>query len=155
MSSQREQYGNNVHLFIGTGRSPCKITSRPFAFANNSIVIHRGIDSLFLFKSVSFFLSSCRSSLARSFGSVPSFVSLVLLHTAIMTQARRVQVRRYLLMYYTPEILLNHVFEDLRKPKAPNSSPSQYLFVRMINLDCDMDEGLKPKVRKNTFSLLQ
>jgi hypothetical protein len=77
MSSPREQYGSTVHLFIGTGRSPCKITSRPFAFANNSIVIHRGLDSLFPFKSVSFFLSSCRSSLAHSFGSVPSFVSLV------------------------------------------------------------------------------
>jgi hypothetical protein len=24
-------------------------------------------------------------------------------------------------MYYTPETLLNHVFEDLRKTKAPNS----------------------------------
>jgi hypothetical protein len=23
-------------------------------------------------------------------------------------------------MYYTPETLLNHVFEDLRKTKAPN-----------------------------------
>jgi hypothetical protein len=28
-------------------------------------------------------------------------------------------------MYYAPETLLNHVFEDLRKTKAPNSSPSQ------------------------------
>jgi hypothetical protein len=26
MPSQREQYGSIVHLFIGTGRSPCKIT---------------------------------------------------------------------------------------------------------------------------------
>jgi hypothetical protein len=121
MSSQREQYGSTVHLFIGTGDSPCKITSRPFAFANNSIVIHRGLDSLFPFKSVSFFLSLCRSSLAHSFGSIPSFVSLVLLYTVILTQVRRVQVRRYLLMYYTPETLLNHVFEDLRKPKAPNT----------------------------------
>jgi hypothetical protein len=128
MPSQREQYGSTVHLFIGTGRSPCKITSRPFAFANNSIVIHRGLDSLFPFKSVSFFLSSCRSSLAHSFGSVPSFVSLVLLHTMILTQVRRVQVRKYLLMYYTPETLLNHVFEDLRKPKAPIVAP------RNINL---------------------
>jgi hypothetical protein len=34
MPSQREQYGSTVHLFIGTGRSPCKITSRPFAFDN-------------------------------------------------------------------------------------------------------------------------
>jgi hypothetical protein len=25
-------------------------------------------------------------------------------------------------MYYTPETLLNHVFEDLRKTKAPNRS---------------------------------
>jgi hypothetical protein len=24
-------------------------------------------------------------------------------------------------MYFTPETLLNHVFEDLRKPKAPNT----------------------------------
>jgi hypothetical protein len=24
-------------------------------------------------------------------------------------------------MYYTPETLLNHVFEDLRKTKAPNT----------------------------------
>jgi hypothetical protein len=37
-----------------------------------------------------------------------------------------IRVRRYLFMYYTPEALLNHVFEDLRKTKAPNSSPSQY-----------------------------
>jgi hypothetical protein len=58
-------------------------------------------------------------------------------------------------MYYTPETLLNYVFEDLRKPKAPNSSPSQYQFVRIINSNCDMDEGLKPKVRKNTFPLLE
>jgi hypothetical protein len=126
MLSQREQYGSIVHLFIGTGCSPCKITSRPLAFDNNSIVIPRGLDSLFLFKLVSFFLSSCRSSLAHSFGSVASFVPLVFLHTVILTQVRKVHVRRYLLMYYTPETLLNHVFEDLRKPKAPNSSPSQY-----------------------------
>jgi hypothetical protein len=52
MSSQREQYGSTVHLFIGTGRSPCKITPMPFTFANDSIVIHRGPNSLFPFKSV-------------------------------------------------------------------------------------------------------
>jgi hypothetical protein len=120
--SQREQYGSTVHLFIGMGRSPCKITSRPFTFANNSIVIHRGLDSLFPFKLVSFFLSSCRSSLAHSFGSVPPFVSLVLLHIVILTQVRRVQVLRYLFLYYTPETSLNHVFEDLRKSKAPNTN---------------------------------
>jgi hypothetical protein len=85
MPSQREQYGSTVHLFIGTSRSPCKITSRPFAFDNNSIVIYRGLDSLFIFKSVSSFLPTCRSFLAHSFGSVPSFVLLVFLHTTILT----------------------------------------------------------------------
>jgi hypothetical protein len=55
MPSQREQYGDTVHLFIGTGRNPCKITPMPFTFANDPIVTHRGLNSLFLFKSVPFF----------------------------------------------------------------------------------------------------
>jgi hypothetical protein len=54
MPSPREQYGSTVHLFIGTGRSPCKITLMPFTLANDSIVIHRGLNSLFPFKSVPF-----------------------------------------------------------------------------------------------------
>jgi hypothetical protein len=54
MPSPHEQYGSTVHLFIGTGRSPYKITPMPFTFANNSIEIHRGLNSLFIFKSVSF-----------------------------------------------------------------------------------------------------
>jgi hypothetical protein len=31
-TSPREQYGAIVHLFIGTGRSLCKITSMPLTF---------------------------------------------------------------------------------------------------------------------------
>jgi hypothetical protein len=54
MTSQREQYGSTVHLFIGTGRNPCKITLMSFTFANDSIVTHRGLNSLFVFKLVSF-----------------------------------------------------------------------------------------------------
>jgi hypothetical protein len=54
MSNQREQYGGTVHLFIGTGHSPYKITFMPFTFDNNPIVIYRGLNSLFIFKSVSF-----------------------------------------------------------------------------------------------------
>jgi hypothetical protein len=53
MPSQHVQYGNTVHLFIGTGRSPCKITLMPFTFINNSIVILQGLVWLFIFKSVS------------------------------------------------------------------------------------------------------
>jgi hypothetical protein len=54
MPSQREQYRSTVHLFIGTGHSPCKITPMPFTFANDSIMTHRGLNSLFPFKSVPF-----------------------------------------------------------------------------------------------------
>jgi hypothetical protein len=121
MPSQREQYRVTVHLFIGTGRNPCKITPMPFTSANNSIIIHQGLNSLFIFKSVS--LSVIMPKLfytqlwLRAILRTPS----VLLHAVVLTH-----VRRYLLMYYTPETLSNHVFEDLRKPKAPNSSPSQY-----------------------------
>jgi hypothetical protein len=53
MPSQREQYRSTVHLFIGMGRSPYKITLMPFIFINNSIVILRGLIWLYIFKSVS------------------------------------------------------------------------------------------------------
>jgi hypothetical protein len=52
-TSQREQYGGTVHLFIGTGRSLCKITFMPFMFTIGLRTIHRGLDGLFPFKSVS------------------------------------------------------------------------------------------------------
>jgi hypothetical protein len=51
---QREQYGGTVHLFIGTGRNLCKITFMPFIFAIDLWTTQRGLDSLFLFKSVPF-----------------------------------------------------------------------------------------------------
>jgi hypothetical protein len=40
----------------------------------------------------------------------------VLLHVVVLTQ-----VRRYLFTHCTPKTLLNHVFEDLWKLKAPNT----------------------------------
>jgi hypothetical protein len=53
-TSQREQYGSTVHLFIGTGHSLCKITFMPFMFTIDLRTIYRGLDSLFLFKLVPF-----------------------------------------------------------------------------------------------------
>jgi hypothetical protein len=53
-TSQREQCGGAVHLFIGTGCSLCKITFMPFMFTIDLRTIYRGLDSLFLFKSVPF-----------------------------------------------------------------------------------------------------
>jgi hypothetical protein len=53
-TSQRKQYGATVHLFIGTGRSLCKITFMTLIFTIDLRTIYRGLDSLFLFKPVSF-----------------------------------------------------------------------------------------------------
>ena len=53
-TSQREQYGGTVHLFIGTGRNLCEITFMPFMFTIDLWTIYRGLESLFLFKSVPF-----------------------------------------------------------------------------------------------------
>jgi hypothetical protein len=64
MPSQPEQYGGTVQLFIGTGHSPYKITFTPFTFGSNPIVTHRGLNSLFIFKSVSF--SAIMPKLSRS-----------------------------------------------------------------------------------------
>jgi hypothetical protein len=53
-TSQREQYGGTVHLFIGTGRSLSEITFMPFMFTIDLRTISQGLDSLFLLKSVPF-----------------------------------------------------------------------------------------------------
>jgi hypothetical protein len=53
-TSQREQYEGTVHLFIGTGRSLCKITFMPFMFTIDLRTIQQGLDSLFPFKSIPF-----------------------------------------------------------------------------------------------------
>jgi hypothetical protein len=60
-TSQREQYSATVHLFIGTERSLCKITSMPLIFTIDLGIIYRGLDSLFPLKSVSF--STAKSKL--------------------------------------------------------------------------------------------
>jgi hypothetical protein len=73
MPSQRDQYGSTIHLFIGTGRSPCRITLMPFTFINNSIVILRGLIWLFIFKSVPLFCCHAEAFLRiASWSSYPS-----------------------------------------------------------------------------------
>jgi hypothetical protein len=69
-TSQREQYMDIVHLFIGTGRSPVKITFMSFTTSYNHDTNYHGPTGLFLFKSVnpsSQGVSLCRSSLDDSF----------------------------------------------------------------------------------------
>ena len=53
-TSQHEQYGGTVHLFIGTGRSLWEITFMPFTFIIDLYTNLWGLNSLFSFKSVPF-----------------------------------------------------------------------------------------------------
>jgi hypothetical protein len=121
MPSQCEQYGVTVHLIIGTGHSPCKITLMPFTFANNSIVIHRGLNSLFIFKSVSLFCYHAEALLRAASASRYHSYSLLCFFTLWFQLKSKGTCSCIILL----GILLNHVFEDLRKPKAPNSYTSR------------------------------
>jgi hypothetical protein len=56
-TSQHEQYGGNVPLFIGTGRSPVKITFMSLMTSYNHDTNYHGLIGLFLFKSVQPFVS--------------------------------------------------------------------------------------------------
>jgi hypothetical protein len=48
ITSQREQYGVTVHLFIGIGRSLGKITFMSLTFTVSQKVSYRGLSGLFL-----------------------------------------------------------------------------------------------------------
>jgi hypothetical protein len=56
-TSQREQYMGTDHLFIGTRRSPVKITFMSLMTSYNHDTNHHGLIGLFLFKSVHPFVS--------------------------------------------------------------------------------------------------
>jgi hypothetical protein len=79
ITSQREQYGVTVHLFIGTGRSLDKITFMSLTFTVDHKASCQGLSSLFSFRSVSPFtivIVLSRSSFSYNFGA-----SLSLLQT--------------------------------------------------------------------------
>jgi hypothetical protein len=149
-TSQREQYGGTVHLFISTGRSLCKFTFMPFIFTIDSWTTQRGLDSLFPFKSV-LFPPLSRSSLTRSFGATPAFVS-TMLFTSCMVLTR---VRRYLFICYTWKTLLNHVFEDLRKTKAPNKDDEPPQVKTLIKGEMKMIKKFKIKDHRTQESTKQ
>jgi hypothetical protein len=56
-TSQHEQYGGIVYLFIGTGRSPIRITFMSLMTSYNHDTNYHGLIGLFLFKSVQPFVS--------------------------------------------------------------------------------------------------
>jgi hypothetical protein len=124
---QREQYGVTVHLFIGTRRSPDKITFLSLTFTINHKVSYQGLNSLFPFKSVSsstFIIILSRSSFSHSFGVRSSCLRVVSPCHAYLHLKAKASCSS---LCYT-EKYISHVFEDLRKSKAPTVAP------RSINL---------------------
>jgi hypothetical protein len=116
ITSEREQYGGTVHLFIGMGHSPDKITFVSLITNHNHDTNYQGLCGLFLFKSVPPFVpsvSSCRSSFNCSFG--------IHLHVtpACMSSCRRC-----------------FCLEDLRRRRRPPTvAPSRCLIVFRNELD--------------------
>jgi hypothetical protein len=111
MSSQREQY---EHLFIGTRHSSCKIILMPFTLANNSIGFHRGLNSLFISKSVSLSAIMPKPSYAQLRLCVILRTVFVLLHAVVSIQGRR-----YLFMHYTSRNIVKSCFWGPSEAEGP------------------------------------
>jgi hypothetical protein len=116
---QCEQYGVIFHLFIGTGRSPDKTTFMSLTFTVNHKASYQGLSSLFPFRSVSssnFDIILSRSSFSHSFGVRSSCLRVVSPYHAYLHPKAEASCSS---LCYT-EKHVSHVFEDLRKRKAPN-----------------------------------
>jgi hypothetical protein len=122
-TSQREKYGGTIHIFISTGRSPCKITFMPFIFTIDLRTICQGLDSFFLLKSVPFSAGEPKLPCTHlwrwfilcsdpAFHIVYSFIPSPKVPVHILCLGN----------------IVNHIFEDLWKTKAPTVAP------RSINL---------------------
>jgi hypothetical protein len=113
---QREQYRGTVHLFIGTGRSPDKITSMSLITNYDHNTYYQGLYSLFLFRSVSSFvfnMTPSRSSLNRSFS-----LYLHVTHAFVLSYRRCFFPRGPSAKKKTPNrgiITILHNLEDLSK----------------------------------------
>jgi hypothetical protein len=120
-TSQREQYRGIVHLFTGTERSLCEITFMPFMFTIDLRTICWGLDSLFLLKSVPFSGTEPKLPCAqlRCWFSLRSDPTSHIVYSFILSSKVPICVSHL-------GNIVSHVFEDLQKTKAPNSSPSQY-----------------------------
>jgi hypothetical protein len=128
---QREQYGVTVHLLIGTGRSPDKITFMSLTLTANNKASCQGLNSLFSFRSVlssTFVVVLSQNFSGHTFDARSSCSRVVSSYHACFHP--KVESSCISLCYTEKHI--SHVFEDLRKRKAPNSSQSQYQFVFVL-----------------------
>ena len=89
-TSQREQYGGTIHLFIGTGRSLGKNTFMTLTYSHNHDIKHQGFANLFLFCSAScltFIVALSRSH--RPLATTSAFVVIGLRQCLCLEDLRR------------------------------------------------------------------
>jgi hypothetical protein len=118
--NQREQYGDTVRLFIGTGHSPCKITLMPFTFVNNSMVILRGLIWFFIFKLVSF-----PAVLPKLFYTQLRPCVNLRVPCASPYRGSDPNFRRYLLTYFTPKNIVKSCFWGPSEAEGPQHRQSR------------------------------
>jgi hypothetical protein len=119
ITSQREQYGVTVHLFIGTGCSLGKITFMSLTFTVSQKVNYQGLSSLFPFRSVSFSITVLVLSRSFSIHSFEAGSSFFQIAPFIPCTPFISKPKLPVTVYYTGKHV-SCVFEDLRKTKAPN-----------------------------------
>ena len=119
---QREQYGVTVHLFIGTGRSPDKITFMFLTFTVNHKASYQGLSSLFPFRSVSsstFIIIQSRSSFSHSFGTHSSYLRVVFPYHVYLHLKAKASSNS---LYYTKNILVTF-FRTFGRGRPPKVAP--------------------------------
>jgi hypothetical protein len=114
----REQYGVTVHLFIGAGRSPDKITFMSLTFTVNHKASYQGLSSLFSFRSVpsfTFVIILSRSSFSHSFGVHSSCLQVVSSYHAYLHLKAEASCNS---LCYTKKHI-SHVFRTFRRGRPP------------------------------------
>jgi hypothetical protein len=125
ITSQCEQYGVTVHLFIGIGRSLDEITFMSLTFTVDHKASCRGLSSLFPFRSVSPFTVVnvlSRSSFSHSFGASLSFVQTAPSYHAHLHLKAEASCTVYVIL----KNMLVKFLRTFERGRPPNSSPSQY-----------------------------
>jgi hypothetical protein len=137
ITSQREQYGVIVHIFIGIGRNLDEITFISLTFTVDHKASCQGLSNLFPFKSVSPFTIVnvlSRSSFSHNFRASLSFVQNA---PSYHTHLHLKDESSCNSLCYTEKMLVKF-FEDLRKRKAPNSSYCDrwnFIFIYIIKIN--------------------
>ena len=128
---QREQYGVTVHLFIGTGRSPEKVTFMSLTFTANNKASCKGLSSLFSFRSVpssTFVVVLSRSLFSHSFGARSSCSRVVSsYHTCFHPKVEASCIS----LCYTKNILVT--FLGSLEEEGPQQQPLAVLICFCIN----------------------